>query len=394
MSSSGNRARSVDAKSDGASSHQPSTIQKGTVRSGVDTPASLSSSSESHGSVGGGLRAHPHLYDESHAESVRNIDTSPHASLVTAADLASCLAENAVRPAGYEPNGEEHDPVPPSMGQTASHHGEDTTMSHTVEADETTFTVSSDRSVGNRIEEDVPIDIMKLDDDVLELAGLPPPNGFLREFFMKAGYRLTFSARSDGRMSIQMKGTNGRFVSHDAVYRDIYNRAGGNVDESHRGLTTPYEIINLDTTRVHEHFHGVIGAPLFEERLVTCLFRTWKARCTHGNTRRSIPPADQGGQQADRTAHATPVTSRPAPFVEPGLAAGHASSKPNDGLRYDGEEPLAEPQLSGDVGIGGEAIPRDRANLPSTESASRTSPSRFHIATGDSTSGGSGVGVG
>ena len=99
MSSSGIRARSVDAHSDGASSRQPSTIQKGTVRSGVDTPASLSSSSDSHGSVREGLRAHSHLYDESHAESVRNIDTSRHASLVTAADLATCLAENTVRSA-------------------------------------------------------------------------------------------------------------------------------------------------------------------------------------------------------------------------------------------------------------------------------------------------------
>ena len=99
MSSSGNRTRSADAYSDGASSHQPSTIQKGTVRSGVDTPASLSSSSDSHGSVGGGPRAHPRLHDESHVESVRNIDTSPHASLVAAADLATSLAENTVRPA-------------------------------------------------------------------------------------------------------------------------------------------------------------------------------------------------------------------------------------------------------------------------------------------------------
>ena len=99
MSSSGNRARSVDAQSDGVSSHQPSTIQKETVRSGVDTPASLSSSSDSHGSVSEGLRARSHLYDENHAESVRNIDTSPHASLVTAADLATCLAENTVRSA-------------------------------------------------------------------------------------------------------------------------------------------------------------------------------------------------------------------------------------------------------------------------------------------------------
>ena len=99
MSSSGNRARSVDAQSDGVISHQPSTIRKETVRSGVDTPASLSSSSDSHGSVGGEPRAHPRLYDESHAESVRNIVTSPHASLVTAADLATCLAENTVRSA-------------------------------------------------------------------------------------------------------------------------------------------------------------------------------------------------------------------------------------------------------------------------------------------------------
>ena len=99
MSSSGNRARSADAHSDGASSRQPSTIQKGTVRSGVDTPASLSSSSDSHGSVRGGLHAHPHLHDESHVESVRNIDTSSHASLVAAADLAIPLAENTVRPA-------------------------------------------------------------------------------------------------------------------------------------------------------------------------------------------------------------------------------------------------------------------------------------------------------
>ena len=99
MSSSGNRARSADAQSDGASSHQPSTIQKGTVRSGVETPASLSSSLDSHDSVGEGPRARSHLYDESHAESVHNIATSPHASLVTAADLATCLAENTVRPA-------------------------------------------------------------------------------------------------------------------------------------------------------------------------------------------------------------------------------------------------------------------------------------------------------
>ena len=119
---------------------------------------------------------------------------------------------------------------------------------------------------------------------------------------------------------------------------------------------------------------------------MTCLFLTWKERCTHGNTRRNIPPADQGGHQAGHDARVTPVTLRPVPFVEPGLAAGHASSKPNDGLRYDGEAPLAEPQLSGDVEIGDEANPRDRANLPSTESASRTSPSRFHLATSDSTS--------
>ena len=99
MSSSGIRARSVDAHSDGASSRQPSTIQKGTVRSGVDTPASLSSSSDSRESVSEGLRAHSHLHGENHAESVRNIDTSPHASLVTAADLATCLAENTVRSA-------------------------------------------------------------------------------------------------------------------------------------------------------------------------------------------------------------------------------------------------------------------------------------------------------
>ena len=99
MSSSGNRARSVDAHSDGSSSRQPSTIQKGTVRSGVDTPASLSSSSDSHGSVRGELHAHPHLHDESHVEFVRNIDTSSHASLVAAADLATPLAENTVRSA-------------------------------------------------------------------------------------------------------------------------------------------------------------------------------------------------------------------------------------------------------------------------------------------------------
>ena len=103
MSSSGIRARSVDAHSDGASSRQPSTIQKGTVRSGVDTPASLSSSSDSRESVSEGLRAHSHLHGENHAESVQNIDTSPHASLVTAADLATCLAENTVRSAGSAP---------------------------------------------------------------------------------------------------------------------------------------------------------------------------------------------------------------------------------------------------------------------------------------------------
>ena len=147
MSSSGIRARSVDAHSDGASSRQPSTIQKGTVRSGVDTPASLSSSSDSRESVSEGLRAHSHLHGENHAESVRNIDTSPHASLVTAADLATCLAENTVRSAGYEPNGEEHDTVPPSMGQTASHHEGDTTQSRTVCTDETSFAISSDRSL-------------------------------------------------------------------------------------------------------------------------------------------------------------------------------------------------------------------------------------------------------
>ena len=168
MSSSGNRARSVDAQSDGVISHQPSTIQKETVRSGVDTPASLSSSSDSHGSVGGEPRAHPHLYDESHAESVRNIVTSPHASPVTTADLATCLAENTVRSAGYEPNGEEHDTLQSSMGQTASHHEGDTTKSHTVFTDETTFTVSSDRSAEERDVENAPIDIMKLDVDVLE----------------------------------------------------------------------------------------------------------------------------------------------------------------------------------------------------------------------------------
>ena len=102
MSSSGNRARSADAHSDGASSRQPSTIQKGTVRSGVDTPASLSSSSDSHGSVRGELHAHPHLHDESHVESVRHIDTSSHASLVAAADLAISLAENTVRSASSQ----------------------------------------------------------------------------------------------------------------------------------------------------------------------------------------------------------------------------------------------------------------------------------------------------
>ena len=113
MSSSGIRARSVDAQSDGASSHQPSTIQKGTVRSGVNTPASLSSSSDSHELVGGGLRAHPHVHDESHVKSARNIDTSSHASLVAAADLATCLAENTVR-SGYDtPANLSGDPLPP-----------------------------------------------------------------------------------------------------------------------------------------------------------------------------------------------------------------------------------------------------------------------------------------
>ena len=51
MSTSDNRAHSVGAQSDRASSYQPSTIHKGVERSGVDTPASLSSSLSSHESV-------------------------------------------------------------------------------------------------------------------------------------------------------------------------------------------------------------------------------------------------------------------------------------------------------------------------------------------------------
>ena len=98
MSTSDNRAHSVGAQSDRASSYQPSTIQKGTDRPGVDTPASLSSSLSSHESVGEGPSAHSHMHDESRVESGHNIFTSSHASPVTTAALATCLAENDVRP--------------------------------------------------------------------------------------------------------------------------------------------------------------------------------------------------------------------------------------------------------------------------------------------------------